>query len=296
MKKSKNMKQPKFYRPSNLQELWNVLDQYGEEACLMGGGTDVLVHLHEGDIAPRALVDVKGIESFHELDADDASVRIGAAVTFNEIKYDPNLQRVLPALSCAAGKVGAPPIQRKGTLVGNILTASPAGDGFVVAYGLDAQLTLLDKNGQKSVDIKDFILGPGKTDIHKDEIISGVTFSNHSKWQQQSFFKVGRRNSLAISVANGVVALAMNENGTVNDARICVGAVGPTPMRVCRAEELMKTQALSEELIESVGAIVSEEVKPITDLRASKDFRRHIVGVYVKRILNGFMKEQRHGH
>jgi len=179
--------------------------------------------------------------------------------------------------------MGSPQIRNQATLAGNIQTASPAGDAYVTAYALDGVVVLESKKGVRKLPLATFASGPRKTEKAPDEVIAAVEILKR-KWTYESFFKVGMRNAMAISVANGVVCLDVKD-GLVKDCRICVGACAPTPIRIFEAEELLKGKALSAELAEQVGEIVKTAVNPISDLRASAEYRRYIAGTMVKKEL-----------
>lgn len=158
---------------------------------------------------------------------------------------------------------------------------------MTAAYALDGSAVLLSQRGERRVSLLEFIRGPRRTQLAEDELIAAVELPKR-KWTAQRFFKVGRRNALAISVVNGVVALDL-QDGAVKNSRICVGAVAPTPLRMHQAEELLHGQVLSPELAAQAARLITDSVEPISDLRASREYRAYMAGIMVKRQLMNLM-------
>ena len=278
-----------FVRPSSLNELTGLLKNRKEGTLIYAGGTDLLVFLRAKKVSAQLLIDVKDVPEFQGIREQDDCISIGSAVTMTQIQTDPLVLRWAPVLAKGVGEVGSVPIRNKATLAGNIQTASPAADGLNALWGLDGVLVLVSEGGERRVPVQEYVLAPRKTVIRPDEVIARIEVPK-TEWTKQVFFKVGRRNALAISVVNGIVALKMAENGTIADARVSVGAVAPTPLRIGASEAKLVGQSLTADLIEEVGTIVQENVKPISDLRATKEYRRYIAGVMVKKQLRQMME------
>lgn len=277
-----------YLRPAGLTELLELLAQKREGTAVYAGGTDLLVELRARKRQAGRLIDIKGVPSLGKISEREGCLSIGGACTFSEIAASPLVRRWAPALVQAAGAVGSVQIRNKATLAGNIQTASPAGDGLNAALALDGTAVLLSLDGERRVPLTEHIRGPRSTLLEPGELLAAVELPLRA-WSCQRFFKVGRRNALAISVVNGTVALEL-EGGRAADARICVGAAGPTPVRMEAAEGLLRGQAMSEELIERVAQTVREQVRPISDLRASAEYRSYMAGTMTGRLLRSFWK------
>lgn len=276
-------------RPASETELLETLGQIQGSYQILGGGTDMIVDLRDGKLKTDHLIDVKRIEAFHAVTDEGDCIRIGCAVTLSQIAENPLVQQWAPALAQAVSKVGSVQIRNKGTLAGNIQTASPAGDGLNAAYALDGTVVLLSAAGQRRVALQEYVCGPRRTLLERGEVLAFVELPKRT-FTKEAFFKVGKRNALAISVVNGVVAVDMN-NGIIEDARVSVGAVAPTPLRITAAEELLRGKALTPELAEEAGRLVSQSVHPISDIRASAEYRAYMAGTMVKRQLRSFLEE-----
>lgn len=277
-------------RPTSLRELLSLLAQRQAGTLLYGGGTDILVDLRSGKKTAARLLDTKRIPELHVICEKEACISIGCSVTLSELSADPLVRQWAPALAQGAGKVGSVQIRNKGTLAGNVQTASPAGDALTAAYALDGAAVLLSEEGERRIPLYEYICGPRRTQLAENELLAAIEIPKRD-WTFQRFFKVGRRNALAISVVNGAVALEM-EGGTVRDVRICAGAVAPTPLRVHEAEELLKNRELSADLAEEAAKTVTAAVNPISDLRASREYRAYMAGIMVKRQLLEYMRAE----
>ena len=277
-------------RPTSLQELLSQLAQRQQGTLLYGGGTDILVDLRSGKKQATRLLDTKCIQELHMVRESETCISVGCSVTLSEISANPVVNQWALALAQGAGKVGSVQIRNKGTLAGNVQTASPAGDAVTAAYALDGVAVLLSESGERRVPLYEYICGPRRTQLAEDELLAAIEIPKR-KWTFQRFFKVGRRNALAISVVNGAVALEV-EQGVVRDARICVGAVAPTPLRIQKTEALLQNKELSADLAAQIAEMITAAVNPISDLRASKEYRAYMAGIMVKRQLLEFMRTE----
>lgn len=254
-------------------------------ASLLAGGTDLMVEVNEGHRRPdRTVVVVNRIPELRSWRRAESSVTIGAAVSYREIETGP-LATMVPALAEAARTVGSPQIRNVGTLGGNLGTCSPAGDGLPVLAALDATIELASTAGRRVIPVADFMVGPKRTALAPGEMIVSVTVPLIDGWQ--GYAKVGVRNAMVIAVASACVVL----DRANRSAAIAVGSVGPTILRCPQAEERLSaavewtTLEVDDAELEAVGSLVSSESRPITDHRATAEYRRHAVGVLARRLV-----------
>ena len=279
-----------YLRPSTTDELVALLEEKKQGTILYGGGTDILVDLRAGTRTASRVIDVKNIDVFSSIDENQSVVRIGCAVTLSESAGHPLIQKWAPALAAGVSQVGSVQIRNKATLAGNIQTASPAGDGLNAAYALDGVAVLLSTRGERRIPLQTYITGPRRTQLQDDEVLAFIELPKKT-WNFQRFFKVGLRNALAISVVNGAVALH-TQDGKILEARICVGAVAPTPLRFQQGENFLRGKYLTSAIVEEIAALVTASVSPISDLRASAAYRAYMAGAMVKRQLCDYMEVQ----
>jgi CO/xanthine dehydrogenase FAD-binding subunit len=257
------------------------------DALVLAGGTDLMVEINEGHRRPGgSVVAVNRIAELRSWrrSADGTSVTIGAAVSYRELAAGP-LATLLPALAEASRTVGSPQIRNAGTLGGNLGTCSPAGDGLPVLAALDATVEVAAAAGRRSVPIAEFMVGVKRTALQPGELIVSITVPLVEGWQ--GYAKVGVRNAMVIAVASACVVL----DRPAQRAAIAIGAVGPTILRCAEAEAVLDARldwdrlAADAATLDAVAAAVSDRSRPITDHRSTAEYRRHAVGVLVRRLV-----------
>lgn len=274
-----------LFSPKYLDELWQVMDRK-PEAVPMAGGTDLLVRLRQGFIAPRALVCLDRIEELKGIEERGSHLFIGAGVTHSEALAHPLVNRFLPVLAQALRTLGSPPIRNMGTIGGNIVTASPAGDTLPPLYALGAEVELMSREASRRCAIQDFILGPGRTALGKNEILSGVWVGKAHHYNVHHFEKVGLRNALAIAVVSLAALLLVSESGEIREASLAWGSVGPTVMMCPEAAQALVGNTLNRRTLENAAAMARKAVAPIDDVRACADYRRQVAGNLLLRLMD----------
>ena len=262
--------------PSSLDEALTLLDRY-PAAMLMSGGTDLLVRLRAigHDRAPD-LLSFHRISELRRIAEDDDTLIIGAASTFAAIVANPLVNQHAPLLVQAARTIGGPAIRNMATLGGNICTASPAGDSLPPLYLLEARIELSSRVGRRVLPLTDFILGPGKTAREQGEILTRILIPKIPPCSRERFIKVGRRKALAISVTSFAGMAWTGEDGRIASMRMAWGSVGPTVVRLPGLEQELVDRVLTPEMIEQTRRTVRQGLSPISDLRASAEYR-HLV-------------------
>lgn len=272
-----------FYQPSTLQEALELKAELGAAARLLAGGTDLVVGMQKGRLTLDEVIDLSRLSDLCYVHDDGRSMTLGAGCTHAMVETC----RVA-ALANSARQVGGPQIRNRGTIGGQLGTASPAGDVSVGLLALDAEVELVSVRGTRVVPLQSFFVGVGKTVLAPDELISAVRFDDPAA---SAFYKIGKRNSVAISLV--MCAVAIGPDGA---PRIALGSVAPTPLRLVETEAFLRAEGLSPETILEAGRLVREEVQPITDHRASADYRRDVSGVLVTRLLSDLVTGGTHAH
>lgn len=241
-------------------------------AALLAGGTDLMVEVNFGHAKPQHVIALRRIEELRHWEGR----RIGAGVTYTQMEFGPHR-----ALAELARTVGSPQIRNAGTLGGNLATASPAGDSLPFLAAVDAEIELCSKaRGSRRLRWDEFLVGVKRTTREPDEIIVAALLPEELP-SRQAFGKIGTRNAMVISMVSACVT--RDDNGTT---RVALGAVGPTPLRARRAEEMISAEpSPSPAALAEFARIVSEEVRPITDHRGTEAYRRHASGVLARRLL-----------
>lgn len=258
------------------------------EAVPICGGTDLMVDLNFARRRPEAVLDLAGVADLEAWAADDGALRVGAGVTYARLIDE--LGDRLPGLAIASRTVGSPQIRNRGTVGGNLGTASPAGDALPPLYAAGATVEVASTRGRRTLPIEAFVTGPKRTALEPDELITAVLVPAPDGPEQ--FAKVGTRNAMVIAVCSFALALHPAE-GRVG---ACIGSAGPTPIRAGEAEAFLagvlaeedareRRTPLAGRAVARFGDLVAQAAAPIDDVRGSAAYRRHAVGVLARRTL-----------
>ncbi|AZR72666.1 hypothetical protein BBF96_04235 [Anoxybacter fermentans] len=269
--------------PGSVQEACQFLSEHGTEAKILCGGTDVIVRMRDGYWKPKYVVDIKRISGLNKISYDETiGLTIGATVTLNQVAGSEIVQKYYPVLAEGAHVIGSLQVRNRGTLVGNICNASPLADTAPALLVYEAEVTIAGPEGERVVPISEFFTGPGKTVLKIGEMVTKVTVPPITDAVGR-YFKHARRKAVDLSSV-GVAVLVLGKDGDkVKEVRIALGAVAPTPVRAKNAEALLKDVTITPELLEKVKEAVVSDISPISDIRASKEYRTEISQILVKR-------------
>ena len=261
-----------YFQPASLAEALDLLRKHGARARVVAGGTDVLVELRRGIRPTATLIDITAIRDLKYVRSDENRIFLGGLATHNDVVASAEcVRRALP-LAQACWEVGAPQIRTRGTIAGNLITASPANDTITPLMALDAEVILGSSAGERAVPLRDFYLGVRRTVMRPDELLREIRFRALRDDRRGLFLKLGLRRAQAISVVN--VALVITFNGdTVSDARVTLGCLAPTVVRARTAETFLRRKALDPAVCAEAGRLVCADVAPIDDLRGSAAYR-----------------------
>jgi CO/xanthine dehydrogenase FAD-binding subunit len=261
------------------------------DAVPIAGGTDLMVELNFDRARPRAVMDLTRIAELREWDRDDGRLRVGAGVSYTTIIDE--LAGALPALAVASRTVGSPQIRNRGTVGGNLGTASPAGDALPPLYVADAEVELASVGGTRRIAVAEFVTGPKRTSAREDELI--VAFHLPAAAGAQQFAKIGTRNAMVIAVCSLALAI-WPQRRTV---AACIGSAGPTPIRAAEAEAFVAgvldwdaPAPIDDAALARFGDLVAAAAQPIDDVRGSAAYRRHALAVLARRTLQWAWGEQ----
>jgi carbon-monoxide dehydrogenase medium subunit len=268
----------KYFTPSDLDQALESLREHGPKARIVAGATDLILELERG-LRPEVevLIDITRIPGLAEIHQDEAGwVHLGPLVTHNHCAGSALIQQRAFALARACWEVGAPQIRNRGTLAGNLVTASPANDSISPLMALGAQLELASSSGRRMVPLQDFYTGVRKTVLEPVELVSDIRFPLPAEGARSTFFKLGLRRAQAISVVNVAIVLEF-EGEHVSKAALTLGSVAPVILHARAAEAFLAGKALSEAVIEEAAALAAGAASPIDDLRGSASYRREMV-------------------
>jgi|JI10StandDraft_1071094.scaffolds.fasta_scaffold183466_3 CO/xanthine dehydrogenase FAD-binding subunit len=269
------------YRPQTLAEAQAAL---ANGAVKVAGATDLMVVDHATGREHASVLDVLGIRELQGIQLDEGGLNIGAACTFTQIRQSPLVAENARLLAAAAATIGAAQIQNRATLGGNIANASPAGDSLPALLALGALIVISSPTNRRTVPYNAFHTGYRKTVLGPDELIERVLIPLPSP-SVQVFRKVGSRAAQAISKVVVGFASDLPAPHTLKNVRLAMGSVAEVPIRLHAVEALIEDEPLTSDLAERAGELVRSSLSPIDDVRSTADYRRHVAGQVVRRLL-----------
>ncbi|MBU2549197.1 MAG: xanthine dehydrogenase family protein subunit M [Proteobacteria bacterium] len=272
------------FMPRRIEEVWPIWERR-PEAVLYAGGTDLFPSMRHGRPAPDAFICLESVSELKGVRDEGGSLVIGAGTTHAELLDDPLILEHAPILARALAVLGSPPIRHMGTIGGNVCTASPAGDTLPPLYLLGAEVEIQSVGGNRSLPMRDFILGPGRTALNSGEIVTGIRLDKAAPGCIHHFEKVGPRMALAIAVVSLAALLRVSDENRIESARLAWGSVGPTVVISDEVEAALIGRALTMHTLEGAAVLARRAVRPIDDIRAGADYRRLLAGNLILRLI-----------
>ncbi|MGD8984910.1 MAG: xanthine dehydrogenase family protein subunit M [Desulfobacteraceae bacterium] len=281
---------PKFdyIKPKSIDEALDLLGENSNgDVKVYAGGTDVIPRLKSRLMqTPKVLIDLKGIPGLDYIEYDDKEgLRIGALATISSVAHSVQVREKFGILSQAAGSIASTQVQNRGTIVGNICNAVPSADSAPALLCLGAKLSCVSSRGERLIDIEDFFTGPNQTALNMDELVKEIRIPNMPLQSKGVYIKLSPRSRMDLAVV-GVGSVVVQDNGLIQEVRIALGAVAPTPMRAKRAEDVLKGEKVRAKTVLKAAETASAESEPIDDHRASAEYRKMMVEALVKRAIN----------
>jgi CO/xanthine dehydrogenase FAD-binding subunit len=301
------MAQPLYLIPTSVVEALNYLSEPVKGTIILAGGTDIVVELREKKIKPAGIenvleesslrqplphnriIDISRIQELKEIKEKGEDIELGALVTHRKIAESALIQKYGNILAEAATQMGSPQVRNRGTLGGNLATASPAADTVPPLIALESKVILKSLKGQREVPIEDFFLAPGKTILQSNELILGVRFPKMKKTEYGRYCKLGQRNAVSISIVSiAIKAEIRNPQSAIRNfgqVRIGLGSVAPKPLRAREAERVLFNQPFNDKIIEQAANAAMKQCSTITDIRASGEYRCRMVKELTQELL-----------
>ena len=270
-----------YHQPSTMDEVFELLARL-PEAKIVAGGTDLMVQMRRSRRWPPALISLRRVRELAFIE-DGPRLRIGATVPVREVATHPVVAAGFPALAESIRVFGSPQIRNVATLGGNLCNASPAADCAPPLLIYEAKVELGHSGGRRELPLESFVLGPGTTALRPGEVLTAIVLDPPSRGSRSTFLRKGRVH-MDLAIAS-IAALVEIDGSTCVSARIAAGAVAPVPRRLARAEAVIGGSDVGAKARTLAGMEARREVSPISDLRASKEYRRRLTGVFVERAL-----------
>lgn len=278
------MKWIDYARPQTVAEAVQLLTERGDGARAMAGGTDLIVQLRVGRRQPDHVVDVKHIPDLNEVDTSGGGVTLGAAVPCHIIYNNEVIKDAFPALVDSASIIGGTQIQGRASIGGNLCNAAPSADAIPTLIALGATANVSGSTGDRSVAIEDFCTGPGQNVLGADELLTSISIPEQGANSGARYQRFIPRNEMDIAVV-GVGASVTLNNGSFESVRVSLASVAPTPLFVTEINDELAGKDVSDENIAKAGEIAKAAAKPISDMRGTADYRRHLCDVMTRRVL-----------
>jgi carbon-monoxide dehydrogenase medium subunit len=280
-----------YRNAASIDEVLNILDERQERARIVAGATDLILEMERGvRKGIDTLIDITRIPGIDQIWLDeDGFVHLGTLVTHNQVAASSLLRKSALPLVQAAWEVGSPQIRNRGTIAGNVITASPANDTISPLMALDARVLLRSKRGERLVPLTQFYTGVRRTVMQPDEMLLEISFRGMDGTQRGKFIKFALRQAQAISLVN-VSAIIGQENGLVRTAAIALGSVAPIIVRASEAEAFLIGKPLDPEILLQAAELTMQAARPISDVRGSAGYRRTMVKVITRRALQAIKR------
>jgi carbon-monoxide dehydrogenase medium subunit len=281
-----------YLAPSSLVEALSDLERVGNEAKIIAGGTDLVPSLKLRLTEQKYIIDLSRVKELDFIESSNGQLRIGALTKHSALERSPHVREAAYVLAEAASQIGSSQIRNMGTVGGNLANASPCSDTATPLLALEADVKLVNSSSERAVSLQSFFTGVKKTVLQSDELLTEIRVPVQSQETGAAFIKVGRRSGPELAIVSSAAAVTLG-NHTCEGVRIALGSVAPTPFRAKKAESFLTGRALDEESIREASEIASEEISPISDVRASAEYRREITKVIVEMVIKKAIERSR---
>jgi CO/xanthine dehydrogenase FAD-binding subunit len=282
-----------YARPYSIGEAVQLLSGAGEKARVLAGGTDLLVQLRADRKQADLVVDVKRVREMNEINYNpEKGLALGAAVPCYQIYGNSSLREKYPALADVASIIGGTQIQGRASIGGNLCNAAPSADSVPLLIALRARCRIAGVAGEREVPVEEFCTAPGRTILKPGELLVSLLFPSPARGEGACYVRFIPRNEMDIAVAGAGVGVVIDD-GVIRSARVALASVAPTPLFVREAGESLAGSAAGSEAIERAAEIAQQAAKPITDMRGTADYRRHLCAVLVRRALHAAIQRAR---
>ena len=273
----------KYLRPHSLDECLALLAMHGHESAILAGGTDLMISLRSGSRTPKFVLDISRLTEIRSVEQHAEVIKIGPTLTYSELIAHSLIVKMFPALRSAMSCVGSLQIRNVGTLGGNIANSSPAADSIPPMMIHDAQVMIQRANSVRIEKLEKLIVGAYSNTLEPDELITGIILKPTESAYKQSYRRIARRKSLSIARVNMAVSAKLDADGLIEDVRISVGSVAPTPLRIKKIEYSLIGLKPESKFIQETGELVARHIVDLVGVRHSTEYKRPaIAGLAIK--------------
>lgn len=273
-----------YLKAGSVSEACELKDEYRDEGAFLSGGTDLIVDIREGDFDREYIIDISDLQELSYVDVDDGTVSIGSVTKAVDIE-DSDVLGSVPLLKKGFRGFANPLVKNQATMGGNIISASPAADMGPLLLVLDAEVTLRNAGGERTIPVYELFDGVKETSEEDDEILTEISFDVPNGVLRNDFVKLSERDANAISTVSLAIMYDIVD-GAFKDPRVGMGAVAITPIRAKETEDVLRGSEVSDDVIDEAKSVLRDEVSPISDVRGSKEYRREVSGELLGKALD----------
>jgi carbon-monoxide dehydrogenase medium subunit len=284
---SRAMPELVYHAPETMQALMDLIRAHGPSIKIVAGCTDFIPSVRTGRwrFNPGLhVIDISKVTALNRIENQKDILKIGAGVTLTRILTSPEILAFCPVLARAVEQMASLQVRNTATMGGNLCMASPAADTAPPLLVSDARVVIQDAQGETTVPVVDFFTGPGQSILTSGQVLTHICIPKIRANESAGFRKIGTRTAVIISVVSAAVKIGMNK-GVCENVRIALGSVAPTPLRLVEAEQFLTGKPLDDPVIETCGKVAADAILPITDLRASAEYRKDVAKTLVKRCI-----------
>lgn len=274
-----------YFEPETVAECTQLLEEYGPDARPLAGGTDLVVRMRARMIKPKAIVSLNNIKELGRMQKTDKGISIGSMCRLMDVSKADMLTGPWQIIAQGAGHVSSLQVRNIATLGGNTCNASPSADTIPSLMILDAKAMLAGPKGERSIPLCEFFTSPGKTVLERGEMLTGFFVPTFGKGNGCAYKKYAIRGDTDIAIVNVGARLEVAQDGKISDARLVLGAVAPTPLRIPAVEKMLVGKMLVEGLVDQIANAAADACNPITDARGTKKYRQEMIRVWTRHVL-----------
>lgn len=283
-----------FFAPWKIEEALEILSKYGKEIKVIAGGTDLLIQYYDRLYEVNGWLDLKNIKELKDIRINKNKIEIGAMVSHAQLEKSEDIKEYFPVLNQAAADIGSPQIRNRGTVGGNIVNASPAGDLLAPLMAYKAKFKLLSTQGEKIVPAEEFFIGPKKTILEPTQLLTQVILPLPSEKTYGCWIKIGKRKALIIATITLALVVEMaKDNKTVKDVSACLGSVAPTPIEIKEIRKKMVGKNFNQLDFNQLGQLAEDKISPIDDIRGTREYRKDVAKNIMINALEGIDSARR---
>ena len=274
-----------YHNPTSLDEVFELLDQYGEDARVMAGGTALVIQMKQRLVQPAHVIGLRRVGSLNTIEKTSDGVRIGALCTQRQIENNPIVAGELPLLADTFRKVATPRIRNMATIGGGLVNGDPNQDPPPTLIALGASAVMTSKDGDRVVPLEDFFIDYYETDVQPGEVLTSVLVPQAPSGSGSVYLKYLPRTADDYGTVCVAAVVSQEPDGSCQDARIVLGAVGVTPVRATQTEDALRGKPMTDENIRAAAALVKDVVDPLEDFRGSAEYKTDMAEVFARRAI-----------